>query len=277
MKGRLILCGTPIGNLGDVSARLAETLRSADAVFAEDTRRARTLLERCGAAVRPESYYAGNEAQKSGRLVRLLESGATVALIADAGMPGVSDPGRRAVEDARRAGAAVSVVPGPSAVSSALAVSGFAGGRFAFEGFLPRRGGDRVRRLQALAGEERPAVLFVAPHHLADDLESLADALSGERRVCAARELTKLHEEVWWGTLAEAADKWGSETPQGEFTLVIEGAAAGEAPMEGAVAEVLTRMEEGTAMSDAVREVARSVGLSRRRLYEAVLADRPDG
>lgn len=277
MRGRLILCATPIGNLGDVSARLAETLRSADAVFAEDTRRARTLLERCGAAVRPESYYAGNEAQKSGRLVRLLESGATVALIADAGMPGVSDPGRRAVEDARRAGAAVSVVPGPSAVSSALAVSGFAGGRFAFEGFLPRRGGDRTRRLQALAGEERPAVLFVAPHHLADDLESLADALSGERRVCAARELTKLHEEVWWGTLAEAADRWGSETPQGEFTLVIEGSAAGEAPMEGAVAEVLTRMEEGTAMSDAVREVARSVGLSRRRLYEAVLADRPDG
>ena len=277
MSGRLILCATPIGNLGDVSARLAETLRSADAVFAEDTRRARTLLEHCRAAVRPESYYAGNEAQKSGRLVRLLESGATVALIVDAGTPGVSDPGRRAVEDARRAGAAVSVVPGPSAASAALAVSGFGGGRFAFEGFLPRRGGDRARRLQALAGEERPAVLFVAPHHLAEDLESLADALGGERRVCAARELTKLHEEVWWGTLAEAADKWGSETPQGEFTLVIEGAASGEAPLEGAVAEVLTRMEAGTAMSDAVREVARSVGLSRRRLYEAVLADRPDG
>lgn len=274
MSGRFILCATPIGNLGDVSARLSETLRSADAVFAEDTRRARTLLEHCGASVRPESYYAGNEAQKSGRLTRLLQSGATVALIADAGTPGVSDPGRRAVRDARRAGAEVSVVPGPSAAVAALAVSGFAGGRFAFEGFLPRRGGDRARRLQALAGEERPAVLFVAPHHLAEDLESLADGLGGERRACVARELTKLYEEVWWGTLAEAADRWGSGTPRGEFTLVIEGAEAGEAPLEGAVAEVLSRMEEGAAMSDAVREVARSVGLGRRTLYEAVLGRR---
>ena len=274
MSGRLILCATPIGNLGDASARLAETLAAADAVFAEDTRRARTLLEHCGSSVRPESYYAGNEAQKSGRLERLLQSGATVALIADAGTPGVSDPGRRAVQDARRAGAEVSVVPGPSAVTAALAVSGFSGGRFAFEGFLPRRGGDRTRRLEALAGEERPTVLFAAPHHLAEDLESLAEGLGGERRVCAVRELTKLYEEVWWGTLAEAADRWGSETPRGEFTLVIAGAEAGEAPLEGAVAEVLSRMESGTAMSDAVREVARSVGLGRRTLYEAVLGRR---
>lgn len=271
MSGRLILCATPIGNLGDVSARLMETLREADAVFAEDTRRARILLEHCGASVRPESYYAGNEAQKSERLARMLEAGGTAALITDAGTPGVADPGRRAVADARRAGAEVSVIPGPCAVPAALAVSGFAADRFTFEGFLPRKGGDRARRLESLAGEERPMVLFIAPHHLLDDLESLAEALGGHRRACAARELTKMHEEIWWGTLEEAEEKWGSEKPQGEFTLVVEGAEAGEAPLDEAVAEVLSRMEAGAAMSDAVRQVAENTGLSRRALYQATL------
>ena len=156
--GRLVLCGTPIGHLGDASARLAEELAAADAIFAEDTRRARVLLNHLGVSGRPESYFAGNEARRAGRLARLLEAGATVALISDAGMPAVADPGLSAVRAALDAGARVSVVPGPSAVVAALAVSGLASDRFVFEGFLPRKGRERSARLEGLAAEARTVV-----------------------------------------------------------------------------------------------------------------------
>ena len=275
MGGRLILCGTPIGNLGDASPRLAETLGRADAVFAEDTRRARGLLDHLGVAVRPESYFAGNEARRSARLARLLEGGSTVALITDAGMPGVSDPGFSAVQAARRAGAAVSVVPGPSAVSSALAVSGLDAGRFVFEGFLPRKGRERTERLEFLAAEVRPMVLFSAPSRVVDDLSALSVVLGGDRRAAVARELTKAHEEVWSGTLAEAAEEWSRRTPRGEFTLVVEGRPGSTPPLAAAVREVEARTGGGELLSEAVRSAAEGLGLNRRALYEAVLRERP--
>lgn len=275
MGGRLILCGTPIGNLDDASPRLAETLKGADAVFAEDTRRARVLLDRLGAAVRPESYFAGNEARRSARLARLLEGGATVALITDAGMPGVADPGLSAVQAARRAGAAVSVAPGPSAVSAALAVSGLAADRFVFEGFLPRTGRERAERLEMLAAEVRTIVLFSAPARVEGDLSALSAALGGDRRAAVARELTKVHEEVWSGTLAEAAAEWRRRTPRGEFTLVVEGSPGAAPPLEAAVREVEARTAGGARLSEAVRSAADGLGLNRRALYEAVLRGRP--
>lgn len=274
MGGRLILCGTPIGNLDDASPRLAETLEGADAVFAEDTRRARVLLDRLGVAVRPESYFAGNEARRAVRLARLLEGGATVALITDAGMPGVADPGLSAVRAARRAGAAVSVAPGPSAVSAALAVSGLAADRFVFEGFLPRTGGERAERLELLAAEVRTIVLFSAPARVAGDLAALSNALGGDRRAAVARELTKVYEEVWSGTLAEAEAEWRRRTPRGEFTLVVEGRPGAAPPLEAAVREVEARTAGGALLSEAVRSAAEGLGLNRRALYEAVLRRR---
>ena len=271
IRGHLVLCGTPIGHLGDASPRLGEALESADAIFAEDTRRARVLLEHLGVRTRPQSYFAGNESRRSGRLARLLEGGATVALISDAGMPGVADPGLTAVRVARRAGAVVSVVPGPSAVVAALAVSGLDSHRFVFEGFLPRKGRERSARLEHLAVETRTVVLFSATARVTTDLSELARTLGGNRPVTVARELTKAHEEVWCGTLEEAVTEWTRRAPRGEFTLVVEGSPGSVTPIDKAVQEVMNLMGEGHQMSGAVREVANALGLGRRALYEAVL------
>lgn len=271
IRGHLVLCGTPIGHLGDASSRLGEALEAADAIFAEDTRRARVLLNHLGVRTRPQSYFAGNESRRSGRLARLLEGGATVALISDAGMPGVADPGLTAVRVARRSGAAVSVVPGPSAVVAALAVSGLDSHRFVFEGFLPRKGRERSVRLEQLAAETRTVVLFSATARVTTDLSELARTLGGDRPVTVARELTKAHEEVWCGTLEEAVTEWTWRTPQGEFTLVVEGSPGSVTPIDKAVQEVMNLMGEGHQMSGAVREVADALGLGRRALYEAVL------
>ena len=269
--GCLVLCGTPIGHLDDSSTRLAATLADADAIFAEDTRRARVLLEHLGVSTRPESYFVGNESAKAGRLANLLREGATVALISDAGMPAVADPGLTAVRVAKRVGAHVSVVPGPSSVVAALAVSGLPGERFVFEGFIPRRGSDRSRRLEEIAAETRTIVLFSAPSRLAGDLGALVNALGPDRPVTVARELTKFHEEVWSGTLAQAVEEWTSRRPRGEFTLVIGGSSAPGTPMGVAVSEVAPRRARGQPMSEAVRKVADGLGLGRRALYEAVL------
>lgn len=274
MTGRLVLCGTPIGHLGDASPRLGEVLGQADVVFAEDTRRARVLLDHLGVATVPQSYFAGNEAGRRARLALWLEQGATVALLADAGMPTVCDPGFSAVREARRVGAAVSVVPGPSAVVAALAVSGLPSERFAFEGFLPRKGGERSRRLEELAAESRTIVLFSPTARVRADLSSLATVLGGGRRVTVVRELTKAHEEVWSGTLEEAEAEWQRRPPRGEFTLVIAGWPGSTTPMGHAVAEVAARKAEGEPMSQAVRTVADALGLGRRALYEAVLKER---
>ena len=274
--GCLILCGTPIGHLDDTSTRLAGTLAEADAIFAEDTRRARVLLQHLGVGTRPESYFVGNESAKAGRLANLLREGATVALISDAGMPAVADPGLTAVRVAKRVGARVSVVPGPSSVLAALAVSGLPGERFVFEGFIPRRGSDRSTRLEEIAAETRTIVLFAAPNRLATDLDALATALGPHRPVTVARELTKLHEEIWSGTLAQAVQEWTSRRPRGEFTLVVGGPPGSGTPMGGAVSEVADRQARGQPMSEAVRQVADGLGIGRRALYEAVLRRKAD-
>ena len=272
MKGTLIMCATPIGNLEDVSARLRSTLEAADVVFAEDTRRTGKLMERLGIRAELRSFFVGNEQQRLGELRERLRRGETVALVSDAGMPAVSDPGVGAVRLANEVGATVSVVPGPSAVTSALAVAGLGGDRFVFEGFLPRGAGERVRRIEAIAADDRPTVLFSPPTRVAQDLRELADHVGAGRPVVVARELTKLHEEVWRGTLGDAAGHWADVVqPRGEFTLVIAPAAHEPPDMAGALASVDERVAAGVRLSEAVRQVAEATDVSRRILYEAAL------
>lgn len=273
--GQLVLCGTPIGHLDDTSKRLADTLAGADIVFAEDTRRARVLLDHLGVATRPESYFAGNESAKAARLADLLRSGATVALICDAGMPTVADPGLSAVRVAERVDARISVVPGPSAVVAALAISGLPADRFVFEGFIPRRGSRRSRRLEEIAAEARTIVLFSAPSRLLSDLNALAGSLGADRKVAICRELTKLHEEIWTGTLEQAVGEWAGRRPRGEFTLVVDGYAGSGTPMEAALGEVIDRCARGQPMSEAVRQVADGLGIGRRALYQAAIRHTP--
>ncbi len=203
--GNLVLCATPIGNLGDTSPRLLEVLAGADVVYAEDTRRAARLFRHLDIDRSARSYFVGNEAGRAGQLRDELANGMTVALLTDAGTPSVSDPGLSAVEAALEAGATVTTVAGPSAVTAALTVSGLPADRFVFEGFLPRSGGGRTTVLEALAIEQRTSVIFSSPRRLGADLADLAAKLGGRRRVVVVRELTKLHEEVWRGSLEEAA------------------------------------------------------------------------
>lgn len=275
MPGLLILCATPIGNLGDAPPRLKEAIAGADIVYAEDTRRSSKLLEALGVEQTLRSYFAGNEAARSSELAGHLAEGATVVLLTDAGTPSISDPGLSAVHAAVTVGAGVTVVPGPSAVTAALAVSGLPSERFVFEGFLPRKGGVRSTRLAALATEARTLVLFAAKGKVARDLRDLADVLGAGRTVVVARELTKLHEEVWRGTLGEAALRW-SETvaPRGEFTLVISGAVETEPEPDDLLEAVADLESAGVSRSEAVREVAGLQGVSRRELYEKVIKGR---
>lgn len=271
MTGRLVICATPIGNLSDVSTRLREALTDADIVFAEDTRRASKLLSAIQAGTPTRSYFEGNEAKRAAEIKELLRVGKTVALVSDAGMPGVSDPGRRAVRAAREARAVVTVIPGPSAVTATLAVSGFDADRFVFEGFLPRKGSDRRATLSRLAEETRTTVLLASPKRLAADLADMADQVDGEREICVARELTKLHEEVWWGSLTDGVEHWSSREVRGEVTVAVAGGAPAEADLAGAVDSVNARVEGGTAVSEAVKQVAAEAGVSKNALYRAVL------
>ena len=271
MTGRLVICATPIGNLGDASPRLAEALRQADVVYAEDTRRSRVLLSALGIDRPLRSYFIGNEEQRSEELAGHLEAGRTVGLITDAGMPSISDPGLSAVQSARRVGAEVQVIPGPSAVTSALAVSGFDAQRFVFEGFLPRKGMERRERLAALAFEPRTIVVFSATHRATKDLADLADHLGADRQVAVCRELTKRHEEVRWETLAEAIAHLEDRGARGEFTVVIQGAAPVVPSVDEALAEALRRISAGESLAAAVREVATQSGVRRTLLYEAAL------
>ena len=274
MAGTLIICGTPIGNLGDASPRLRDALDSADVVFAEDTRRTRVLLQHLGVALPARSYFVGNEEQRAAEIERRLAAGETVAVVTDAGMPGIADPGLTAVRAAVRAGAVVTVVPGPSAVTAALAVSGLPSERFVFEGFLPRKGAARRRRLAALAEEERTIVLFAAAGRVGSDITDLAGVLGEARPVAVARELSKKFEEVWRGTLADAARHWSETAPRGEFTLVVGGAGPAQPDLAAALDEVEGAIAGGTPPATAIRQVAARRGLSRRRLYEATQARR---
>lgn len=277
MPGTLILCAGPIGNLGDAPPRLAEALRSATVVYAEDTRRARILLGHLGVSRPLRSYFAGNEAERAVELARRLAAGETVALLTDAGVPTISDPGLSAVRAAISSGAAVTGVPGPSAVTLAVALSGLPADRFAFEGFLPRRGLKRSGRLRSLSAEGRTMVLFCAPGRLAADLGDLAAALGGGRTCAVCRELTKVHEEVWRGTLAEAGRRWAEEPARGEVTLVVAGAPEPASDPEGALARVGELVAQGHSLSAACRAAAEEWGVGRRGLYEAVTARRSRG
>ncbi len=270
MSGRLIVCATPIGNLGDAPPRLIEALTEADVIFAEDTRRTGKLLAAFGISTVLRSYFVGNERSRGSELEAMLSKGKVVALVTDAGTPVVSDPGDAAVRIAAAAGAEVTVIPGPSAVTAALAVSGFDGDRFVFEGFLPRKGPLRRDRLEALASETRTAVLFLSPHRTGGDLADLAAALGGDRRIVVARELTKMHEEVWRGSLEGAVRRW-PEDARGELTVILEGAQPPPPDMEAAVVAALEAVSGGESPSAASRRIAREFGVPRRSVYDRVI------
>jgi 16S rRNA (cytidine1402-2'-O)-methyltransferase len=282
-EGALVLVGTPIGNLGDLSPRAAEALTAADAVCCEDTRRTGKLLSLAGIERRP--FVVVNEhteAREVPRVLARLERGERVALVSDAGMPGISDPGERLVAAVIGAGHAVEVVPGPSASLAALVVSGLPAGRFVFEGFLPRKGSGRSERLTAVAAEPRTTVLYEAPHRLARTLADLAGVCGGERRVAVAREITKLHEQVWRGTLDDAVDWVAEREPPGEIVVVLEGApAAPPADDDAILAAVRTELAAGATARDAARSVAAQLAVPRRRAYDiataAAAAGRPNG
>ena len=273
--GLLVLAGTPIGDTADAAPALLQALEAADVIAAEDTRRFRDLCRRLGIAPSASvvSYFDGNEAARVDGLVERLLSGARVVVVSDAGMPAVSDPGYRLVAAAADVGVRVTAVPGPSAVLTALAVSGLPTDRFCFEGFLPRKGGERRSRLAGLASEQRTMVFFEAPHRLAAFLADAVAGFGGDRRVVVCRELTKTHEEVLRGTLAELAD-WASGEVRGEITVVVEGAPASGGSLPEALAAVRAAVASGVRRSEAVAEAAVAHGVSRRELYDAALKDR---
>lgn len=277
MPGTLILCASPIGNLADAPPRLAEALRSADLVYAEDTRRARILLGHLGVSRPVRSYFVGNEAERAAELAGRLASGETVALLTDAGVPTISDPGLSAVRAAVEVRAVVTGVPGPSAVTLAAAVSGLPADRFVFEGFLPRRGERRAERLFTLAGEPRTMILFCSPGRLAADLADLAAALGGDRPCAVCREMTKLHEEIWRGSLDGAKQHWAASPARGEVTLVVGGAPEAGPDLAAALAQVEGLVAGGSALSTACRVAAGERGIRRRALYEAAMARRREG
>ncbi len=270
--GRLLVCATPIGNLGDISERTRNVLASADVIYAEDTRRTAKLLRHLVINVDLVSLFTGNEKARTEQLVESVQSGQTVVLVSDAGMPAISDPGAAAIRAVREAGYPVSVVPGPSAVTTAVALSGFGGDRFAFEGFLPRKGRERAERLEAIGQEARAVVLFASPNRLADDLADLSEACGPSREVAVARELTKLHEESWVGSLGESVERWSGEV-KGEVTLVL-GPVHPEPPsIEEAIQRARALVADGISVRQAARQVSTETGVSRREIYEALLAD----
>lgn len=271
----LVLAGAPIGRPDDASGRLAVALAQADVVAAEDTRRLKRLCSDLGVQPggRVVSFFEGNETERTPGLVEAVRAGQTVLLVTDAGMPAVSDPGYRLVAACAEAELPVTCLPGPSAVTTALAVSGLPSDRFCFEGFLPRKAGERRGRLEELAAERRTVVLFEAPHRLGASLTDMAALLGPERRAVVCRELTKTHEEVARGTLAALADRFSGEV-LGEVTLVVEGAP--ERPVESTPAElarlVAVREEAGEPRKEAIAGVARELGVAKREVYEAVVA-----
>ncbi|WP_431993451.1 16S rRNA (cytidine(1402)-2'-O)-methyltransferase [Streptomyces albogriseolus] len=276
MTGTLVLAGTPIGDISDAPPRLAEELAGADVVAAEDTRRLRRLTQALGVTPkgRVVSYFEGNETARTPELVEELAGGARVLLVTDAGMPSVSDPGYRLVAAAVERDIRVTAVPGPSAVLTALALSGLPVDRFCFEGFLPRKAGERLGRLREVADERRTLVYFEAPHRLDDTLAAMAEVFGAERRAAVCRELTKTYEEVRRGPLAELA-AWAAEGVRGEITVVVEGAPE-KGPEEIDDAELVRRVrvreEAGERRKEAIAAVAAEAGLPKRQVFDAVVA-----
>jgi 16S rRNA (cytidine1402-2'-O)-methyltransferase len=272
----LVLAGTPIGDVEDASQALVRALATADVIAAEDTRRLRRLLDRLGIATdaRVVSYFDGNEAARTPELVAALVDGATVVVATDAGMPSVSDPGYRVVVAAIEAGIRVTAVPGPSAVLTALAVSGLPVDRFCFEGFLSRKSGERSRRLAELAGEPRTMVFFEAPHRTAEMLAAAAEELGADRPGVVCRELTKTYEQIVRGGLGELA-AWAADGVRGEVTVVIAGAVTdASSDLAASVERVKTLVNDGVRLKQAVADVSSATGVRKNALYEAVLEDR---
>lgn len=277
--GMLVLVSTPIGNLGDLSPRAAKTLSEADLVCCEDTRRTRGLLSHAGIGGKHLlSLHGHNEESRAEEVLERIGEGQTVALVSDAGTPSVSDPGARLVRRAAAAGVAVSAVPGPSALLAALVLSGMATERFCFEGFLPRRGTERSTRLEELRDEQRTVLIYEAPTRLSRTLCDLAEVCGNDRPVCVARELTKLHEEIWLGTLGEAAAEFAQREARGEIVIVIGGAMPRPRPSQTEIAEALTELfSAGESARDAASIVSEELGVGRRDAYALALSIRSSG
>ena len=273
----LVLAATPIGDPRDASLRLRDELAGADVVAAEDTRRLRRLAGEIGVDLpeRVVSYHEHNESTRTVELIEAVTRGERVVLVTDAGMPSVSDPGYRFVRACIDADQPVTCVPGPSAVLMALALSGLPVDRFCFEGFLPRKAGERRRVVGELATERRTMVFFEAPHRIASSLELMAELLGRDRSAAVCRELTKTYEEVRRGGLAELAE-WAAAGVRGEITVVVQGAEATTVSIEDAVAEVLARHDRGTRLKDVFVELSTSTGHGKKALYDAVVAHRRD-
>jgi 16S rRNA (cytidine1402-2'-O)-methyltransferase len=271
----LVLAATPLGDSRDASPRLVSALAEADVIAAEDTRRLRSLASALGVtpAGRVVSFYEDVETARLPKLLEALRAGETVLLVTDAGMPSVSDPGYRLVAASVAEDLPVTCLPGPSAVTTALALSGLPSDRFCFEGFAPRKGGDRAKWLAALAGEPRTVVFFESPHRLAGTLADAAQALGGDRRAAVCRELTKTYEEVRRGTLAELA-AWAEEGVRGEITVVLTGAEPRRVSVADLVGEVNDRVAAGERLKTVAAEVAAAANVSKKELYDAVLAAR---
>ena len=274
MTGTLVVVATPIGNLGDLSPRAAETLRSVDLVLAEDTRRTGRLLQHVGSEVPQRSLHEHNERERIDEILDRLRDGARIALVSDAGTPAVSDPGYRLMAACAAAGLAIEVIPGPSAALTALVASALPTDRVAFEGFLPRKGAARRERLEQLRREPRTMVLFVSPHRADADLADLAAVLGDDRPAALTRELTKLHEQVVRAPIGELARRVGSDGVRGEVTLVV-GGAPDEPPLEVGGDELVDRVRSlvatGMAKKAAIAEVATAAGLPKKVVYQAVV------
>ena len=276
VTGLLILAGTPIGDVGDAPPRLAAELATADVVAAEDTRRMWRLANALGVAPtgRVVSYFEGNEAGRTPELVEALLGGARVLLVTDAGMPSVSDPGYRLVAAAVEKGIRITAVPGPSAVLTALALSGLPVDRFCFEGFLPRKGGERGSRLRDLAAEPRTMVFFESPHRVGDSLAAMAEAFGEQRPAAVCRELTKTYEEIKRGSLGELA-VWAADGVRGEITVVVQGAppaAPGALDAVELARRVALREDAGERRKEAIAAVAADTGVPKREVFDAVVA-----
>ncbi|MGN2635921.1 16S rRNA (cytidine(1402)-2'-O)-methyltransferase [Nocardia takedensis] len=274
-RGGLVLAATPMGDIGDASQRLRDALAGADVVAAEDTRRTRSLAQALGVQItgRVVSFYDHVETARIPALLEDITEGRTVLLVTDAGMPSVSDPGYRMVAACVERDLPVTCLPGPSAVTTALALSALPVERFCFDGFPPRKSGPRRTWLRTLLAEPRACVFFEAPHRLADCLADAVEVLGPDRRAAVCRELTKTYEQVVRGTLAELA-AWAVEGARGEITVVLAGAEPVDADPADLVAEVESRIADGLRLKDACGEVAAVAGVSRRELYDAVLAAR---
>jgi 16S rRNA (cytidine1402-2'-O)-methyltransferase len=272
--GTLYVVATPLGNLGDLSPRAAEVLRQAAVVAAEDTRRTRGLLSHLGASPTLLSFHAHSGERRVDTLLEILKDGRDLALVTDAGTPGVSDPGTDLVAAALEAGFVVVPIPGPSAVAAALSAAGLPADRYVFLGFIPRKGTERSRLLARAAAEEWSVVLFEAPTRLVALLQDLAAAAGPGRMALVARELTKLHEELRRGTLAELADYYSMTPPRGELTIVVEGTGAPAAPPDrtaDALEEATALLAEGLSRREVARRITETMGISRNDAYRLVM------